>query len=660
MGPPTVIPREYWLYSESPLRHAFRGDTQAEYDQDKGMWRKCIFPSAKPTGRIEVFLLARTLDRMMSAVDHSALEDADGCYSADSNTFNTTFKALFEVYNTGFGELIRQVYIQCAERGVILDRIRSLYSDFAENCFDIVDYLKLQLRRRIAAAKRAEELMATARTELKTAKHQEGLLRSDLAALKAKNEELESRLKDQSALEYRDTLMRKFLDNQAERNAMLLHVQSYQATTPAQSKESESQGGDEDGEEEGGEDGERRKRRRSTKMGGEVQVDPWDEPLYMKLVTFCDQLRKTVSSCEGVTAEYFGRMVYRNPLENASWARDKLQRIVQTHVMPVVSNATGAGPTPEEMFDKMQTGISPVKPLEGSFSVTKQMLSELFAEVNSTLREVVTRLNTYSSSPQAIAKIQAADANPTPVKKTVEDAATPNLEALQFCVDFARAVATRNYTRADELAREAPKKGAHAGDVLGASYRAVLTHIRELKEEVERLQVVAAGAGGRGTPALSASPASLKGTVAQYQKSPPQAYKSASGGEDSPDGNQGVEGGEDRKALQKQVAELMQGVQSREEAIRNIKNAEAQQKARFEGALSDAERSRRAALTRAAHFESEAKRVVDVATKGGVEVALGAFVPEDGEESQEYREHSPGEESQEYREHSPGEESQEY
>jgi hypothetical protein len=70
--PESLIPREHYVYSSAPLKHGLNAssgnageDADVEYNPETRSWDKVIFPTSKPTRRVEIYLLAKTLDDMI-------------------------------------------------------------------------------------------------------------------------------------------------------------------------------------------------------------------------------------------------------------------------------------------------------------------------------------------------------------------------------------------------------------------------------------------------------------------------------------------------------------------------------------------------------------------------------------------------------------------
>ncbi|GMI16672.1 hypothetical protein TrLO_g10838 [Triparma laevis f. longispina] len=85
------------------------------FDEKEQMWVSVIFPSMKPTGRHDVELLDQWLNR---ALAEKAL--GEGMSSEEQSVM---VKEQLNVLMIGFREVVRQVSVQCTDRGMLLDKI---------------------------------------------------------------------------------------------------------------------------------------------------------------------------------------------------------------------------------------------------------------------------------------------------------------------------------------------------------------------------------------------------------------------------------------------------------------------------------------------------------------------------------------------------------
>mmetsp|Transcript_20857 Transcript_20857/g.45328 ORF Transcript_20857/g.45328 Transcript_20857/m.45328 type:complete len:529 (-) Transcript_20857:139-1725(-) len=100
-----TIPAEYAVYSAASERRPVELGRQHGASRHSGFR---VFPATQPAGRAEALRLGEVLDEML---------DAAGSNSAEA------LRAWDEV----FGELVRQVFMNCSERGELLGRVRRAY-----------------------------------------------------------------------------------------------------------------------------------------------------------------------------------------------------------------------------------------------------------------------------------------------------------------------------------------------------------------------------------------------------------------------------------------------------------------------------------------------------------------------------------------------------
>ncbi|XP_059922821.1 axonemal dynein light chain domain-containing protein 1 isoform X1 [Gadus macrocephalus] len=85
-----------------------------------------LFPSLRPSSRWEVVKLIQVMDDMMEKTGiHQQTEDLTDI--SQMGALLELLKVEQNIYNIVFHELIRQVSVNCAERGLLLDRIRQQY-----------------------------------------------------------------------------------------------------------------------------------------------------------------------------------------------------------------------------------------------------------------------------------------------------------------------------------------------------------------------------------------------------------------------------------------------------------------------------------------------------------------------------------------------------
>ncbi|KAK7126779.1 hypothetical protein R3I94_018085 [Phoxinus phoxinus] len=122
----TLIPEEYHIIQNKGLKglQCYEDKFTVLLEDDKKKLR--VFPSLKPSGRLEVIQLMKVMDNM--------LEKAGVNQEFHELTEISQIENLLElvrieqnIYNIVFHELIRQVSVECAERGQLLAKLRERY-----------------------------------------------------------------------------------------------------------------------------------------------------------------------------------------------------------------------------------------------------------------------------------------------------------------------------------------------------------------------------------------------------------------------------------------------------------------------------------------------------------------------------------------------------
>ncbi|XP_077986638.1 axonemal dynein light chain domain-containing protein 1-like isoform X2 [Glandiceps talaboti] len=123
----TLIPEEYHVVKSKGVQglefHDEKFTTQLS-DIDKHLQ---VFPSMKPASRYEVVQLVGVLDEMM---EKAGIDDEELEVKGPTQMHNLLqlIKKEQNIYNIIFHELIRQVSVECCERGALLAKLRERYS----------------------------------------------------------------------------------------------------------------------------------------------------------------------------------------------------------------------------------------------------------------------------------------------------------------------------------------------------------------------------------------------------------------------------------------------------------------------------------------------------------------------------------------------------
>ncbi|NXV13726.1 AXDN1 protein, partial [Cepphus grylle] len=126
----TVVPKEFHIVKNRgvlPLKYFDGKYTTLLEDREKKLR---LFPSMKPSGRLEVIQLMEVMDSMMEKAGVDKLIRVTG--PSQLHNALELMKAEQNIYNIVFHELIRQVSVDCMERGQLLSKLRQRYVGLME------------------------------------------------------------------------------------------------------------------------------------------------------------------------------------------------------------------------------------------------------------------------------------------------------------------------------------------------------------------------------------------------------------------------------------------------------------------------------------------------------------------------------------------------
>ncbi|XP_067846617.1 axonemal dynein light chain domain-containing protein 1 [Heptranchias perlo] len=137
--PESLIPDEYHIVkNKSVLGLEYYEDKYTTLLQDHEKKLR-VFPSMKPSGRVEVIQLSQVMDTMLEKVGFNDDDKRELKGESQMHHLLALVKKEQDVYNIVFHELIRQISVDCAERGELLAKIRERY-------VSLLDHIPRQLR----------------------------------------------------------------------------------------------------------------------------------------------------------------------------------------------------------------------------------------------------------------------------------------------------------------------------------------------------------------------------------------------------------------------------------------------------------------------------------------------------------------------------------
>ncbi|NWW44984.1 AXDN1 protein, partial [Pedionomus torquatus] len=126
----SLVPKEFHIVKNRgvlPLKYFDDKYTTLLEDREKKLQ---LFPSIKPSGRLEVIQLMKVMDSMLEKAGVDKLIRVTG--PSQLHNMLQLMKAEQNIYNIVFHELIRQVSVDCMERGQLLSKLRQRYVGLLE------------------------------------------------------------------------------------------------------------------------------------------------------------------------------------------------------------------------------------------------------------------------------------------------------------------------------------------------------------------------------------------------------------------------------------------------------------------------------------------------------------------------------------------------
>ncbi|KAJ7337274.1 Axonemal dynein light chain domain-containing protein 1 [Desmophyllum pertusum] len=185
--PNSLIPSEYHIVKNPGVMGLeFQEDKYTTYVKGHED-HLTIFPSMKPTGRQEVLKLKHAMDSMLA---RAGVDDEGRELSGPTQIHNLLelVKKEQNIYNVAFNEIIRQVTIECAERGELLANLRKRYGDLLDRIPRQVKSLHQEVIAQRALDRRLTEELVRFKASISS-------LTSELASVKAHDREVTQQAK---------------------------------------------------------------------------------------------------------------------------------------------------------------------------------------------------------------------------------------------------------------------------------------------------------------------------------------------------------------------------------------------------------------------------------------------------------------------------------
>jgi hypothetical protein len=205
--PPTRIPEKYKRYEKSPILPAVASELETTVYHDNA-WHKSWFPSSFPGDRREVLALTETMDQMLQVsniitldVDFSFQEigvsvDEDSVANTTTSFSVSQIEQEQEIYDIILHEIVRQLYVECVDRAVLLERVSKRYTNLFYRVPELLSQMQHEIDGLFEANKSLRMLGERIQKEKSSAETQlnEEMLR--LASLEEENDLLGRQLEE--------------------------------------------------------------------------------------------------------------------------------------------------------------------------------------------------------------------------------------------------------------------------------------------------------------------------------------------------------------------------------------------------------------------------------------------------------------------------------
>nr|CAG4717603.1 unnamed protein product [Naegleria fowleri] len=191
--PPSRIPKEYHVYSNSPIYEGLVKEGKFDYNEKGHYWEKLVFPSANPSKRVEVYLLAKAMDTMLKKArkeDKQRDQSSEDYYKSIVENMNKSFV----VHLHSLFEVSRQVFATCVERGVILQRIHRYFEEFFEITRTLLQGERKKSNELKIVMEQYEKIVKEVNEEKSSMKQELEKILDKTAAVVAENEEYQKKI----------------------------------------------------------------------------------------------------------------------------------------------------------------------------------------------------------------------------------------------------------------------------------------------------------------------------------------------------------------------------------------------------------------------------------------------------------------------------------
>ncbi|XP_051004284.1 LOW QUALITY PROTEIN: axonemal dynein light chain domain-containing protein 1 [Acomys russatus] len=152
----TLVPEEFHIVSNTGVVGLECYDDKYTTLLTDSENRLLLFPSMKPNKRVEVIQLGEVMETML---ERAGVENEEYVGPTKMHQLLHVLKKEQTIYNTVFHELIRQVSVDCADRGELLSKIRQKYTQMLDQIArQMIEFYKDLVTQRVMDQRILEEL----------------------------------------------------------------------------------------------------------------------------------------------------------------------------------------------------------------------------------------------------------------------------------------------------------------------------------------------------------------------------------------------------------------------------------------------------------------------------------------------------------------------
>ncbi|KAL9642487.1 hypothetical protein ABK040_011054 [Willaertia magna] len=217
MIPPSKIPKDYFIFSNSPIYEGLVRGGDFDYNEKNHYWEKLVFPSTNPSRRVEVFLLAKAMDDMLLRTKREEKSVQPTTQEGYYKLILENMSKSYTVHLNALFEISRQVFVSCLERGILVQKIYNYFKEFFDISMTLLGGERKKGVELQGIISQYETLMHDFQKEKNVLKEQIEELAKANQTLRVENEDLQKKI----ALQPKYELVLRLLQNKKKWEAFM-------------------------------------------------------------------------------------------------------------------------------------------------------------------------------------------------------------------------------------------------------------------------------------------------------------------------------------------------------------------------------------------------------------------------------------------------------